>query len=336
MKIAILTPTFSHFSGIDRLVEWQAEKLVSEGHSVDIYCLEAGLKWKHGNLVVMGMPASSFFQRMYRLLLFLDVFKVKKYGKELAVYDKVISHLYPMTVFAAAAKKINKGLTYVYHNAGVGIVDAYGFFEKQYLKLFNAFNNHYVKKCDSSVSISDFLRQELLSETGIDGTVEHIPVDSKRFNPSVSGEGVKKSHGITDENVLLYVGRISPHKGVDLLISAFNKVKEKIGKVKLIVVGKHTFPAYSAKLHALAGDDVIFAGFVSDEELPKYYAACDVYTTCSLWEGFDLPIKESEACGKPSVAFDVGSHPEVLKKGKLVKLKDVDGFAEAVVSLLIK
>ncbi|MEK6854273.1 MAG: glycosyltransferase, partial [Nanoarchaeota archaeon] len=73
---------------------------------------------------------------------------------------------------------------------------------------------------------------------------------------------------------------------------------------------------------------------VADEELPAHYGACDVYVTCSMWEGFDIPIVEANACGKPAVAFRIGSHPEVLEKGMLVEGGNVREFAAAVVKIL--
>ena len=79
---------------------------------------------------------------------------------------------------------------------------------------------------------------------------------------------------------------------------------------------------------------VVFTGFVPDEELPAYYGSCDVYVTASLWEGFDIPVCESNAVGKPAVAFNVGSHPEVLKKGMLVEAGNVKEFADAVMKTL--
>ena len=335
MKIAILTPTFHEFSGIDRLVEGQALALTKKGHSVHVFTLAGSLKPAGIEVHVLGMPKGGFFQRMYRLLTFLDVFKVNRVSKKLAGFDKVIAHLYPMTVFAANAKKMNPKMEYVYHNAGVGIVDSYSFFEKQYLKLFNAFNNHFVRSCDSAVSISKFLAGVLKKETGVESTVEYIPVDAKRFNSSVSGARIRKKHSLKGPT-LLYVGRISPHKGVHLLLQAFERVRKEIPDAQLVIVGKHTFGGYSKRLKAMKVAGVTYAGFVPDAELPEYYAACDVYTTCSLWEGFDIPIVEAFQCGKPTVAFSVGSHPEVLKKGMLVDVNDVAGFASAVVDILHK
>ena len=332
MKIALLTATFSAFSGIDRLVEIQAKKFFGEGHEVHVFCLAGGLKVSGVSVHTLGMPRSGFLQRMYRLLFFLDVVKVGRYSKILSSFDRVISHIYPMNVLAAAAKKRNPKLMYQYHNAGVGIVETYSYFEKQYLKLLAAFNNHYAKKCDTAVSISQFLADVLKKETGVVSSVEHIPIDASRFHPKVSGAAVRKKYGLT-KPVLLYVGRISPHKGVHLLLKAFAEIQKKVD-CHLLIVGKGTFSSYMRRLKKMAGKNVTFAGFVPDALLGAYYGACDVYVTGTLWEGFDMPLAEANACGKDAVAFEVGAHKEVLKNGKLVAKGDVDAFAKAVVEIL--
>lgn len=81
--------------------------------------------------------------------------------------------------------------------------------------------------------------------------------------------------------------------------------------------------------------NIIFAGFVPDEELPNYYAACDVYATCSLVEGFNMPLVEAQACGKPVVAFDIGPHKEVVKNGILVPEGHLNEFGEALINILV-
>ena len=137
-----------------------------------------------------------------------------------------------------------------------------------------------------------------------------------------------------NEKLLLFVGRLSPHKNVHTLLKIFDLVNEKSQNVKLLIIGRQTFPGYIKKLKKMANKKVIFRGFVDDKELPYYYAASDLYVTASLWEGFNLPAAEAQACGKKVVAFDIGSHPEVVKKGILVKKDDIKGFANVVIRLL--
>jgi len=113
----------------------------------------------------------------------------------------------------------------------------------------------------------------------------------------------------------------------------------RIKNIKLVIVGKATFSGYFEKLKEIAGDasrDIIFAGYIPDEELQEFYSACDVYVSASLWEGFNLPLAEAQACGKPVVAFDLCSHPEVVRDGILVKPNDTSKFAEAIVKILEK
>jgi len=334
MKIAILTPTFSHFSGIDRLAKAKSKEYIKKGHKVDIFALSASIKPKKAGLYILGMPKNSFLERLYRLFMFLDIRKIRKYSRIIGRYDVIISHLYPMNILAYKAKKKNKRIKYIYHNAGVGIVETYSFFEKIYLKTFDYLTNKTIKNADEVISISNFLREELKKETGIDSKVEHVPIDKKRFHKGINGDKIRKKYNIKDEPVFLYVGRISPHKGVHLLIESFKLVQKEYPGAKLIIAGKHTFPRYSKKLRKIANKNVIFAGFVPDDELSYYYAACDIYTTASLWEGFDMPAVEAQLMGKPVVAFEVGSHPEVIKKGILVEKNNIGTFAWAIEKLI--
>src|SRR4030042_2019239 len=53
-------------------------------------------------------------------------------------------------------------------------------------------------------------------------------------------------------------------------------------------------------------------GNAPEDIMPLIYKSCDIYTTCSRWEGFDLPVVEAQSFGKPVVCYDIGAHPEVL------------------------
>ncbi len=338
MKIALLTPTFSRFSGPDRVVENEAEEHASKGDEVTVITLKGDIKPKGYRVVELGMPSNPTLERLYRLFFFADIFKVMKAAKMLQDCDEAISFLYPMTIIGTTASKYYKR-RYVYYNMGVAYPRLFSsVFERAYMRLFNTLTNFTVKNADDAISISSFLRETLKKETGLDSKVKYVKVDGKIYNKHLSNEktaAVVKKHSLKSP-VLLYVGRISPHKGVHLLLEAFRIVKGKMPSATLVVVGKPTFDSYSKKLQELSKEigSVIFTGFVPDEELPYYFGACDIYTTATLWEGFDIPAVSAQMCGKKVVAFDVGSHPEVVKDGLLVKEGDVKGFAEAVLKLV--
>lgn len=336
MKIAILTPTFSQFSGIDRVVELQAKNYQKKGNDVAIFTFRAQIKTKYAKIIKIGMPRNPILERLYRLFFFMDIGKIRKYSDMLSNCDLIISHLYPMNLLACKAKQKNSDVTYLYYNHGVGITGTFSFTEKLYLRLFNFFTNKTIQNTDKIISVSNFLKEQLLEETGLDSKVQYNKIDKKRFHKGIKSDKIRKKYNIKKEPLLFYVGRVSPHKGIHLLIKAFKLVQNIYPKAKLIIAGKHTFSNYSKKLKQLANKNVIFVGFIPDNELPYYYAACDIYTTASLWEGFNMPVVEAQAVGKPVVAFDIAAHPEVVKNGILVEENNVKSFSEAIIKILKK
>jgi len=333
MKVAILTPTFNYYSGIDRVVQLQAEDYVKKGNKVTIITLESQIKPKNYDVVNLGMPKNSFLQRLYRLFFFLDSKKINYY-KKLKNYDIVISHFYPLNWLAYLARKKYK-IKYIYFNHGVNTTGLLNnVWQKIYMKLFSFFTNITLKNIDEAYSVSKYLKDDLKKVSGLESKVIYNKIDTKRFNKKVKGDKIIKKYNLKNKKTLLYVGRIAPHKGIHLLLNSFNIIKKQVPNVKLIIAGKPTFNNYFKSLKKWENNNVIFTGFVDDKELPYYYAACDIYVTASLWEGFNLPAAEAQACGKKVVAFNLGSHPEIVKKGILVKKGNVKEFADAVIKSL--
>jgi glycosyltransferase involved in cell wall biosynthesis len=124
------------------------------------------------------------------------------------------------------------------------------------------------------------------------------------------------------ERFLLYVGGISPHKNLKVLVDAYDQLIKDLAfsDVKLVLVGDYKsdsfYSAYaSLKSHIeqLCLDErVIFTGFISDEVLAYLYNAASLLVLPSLEEGFGLPAIEAMACGTPVVSSNKGSLPEIL------------------------
>lgn len=334
-RIAILLPTFSRFDGVGKVVEQQSEELSGAGHHVSIFTLEADMSPPKGvALLRLRAPRNLLINRVYRVLFVLDP-RVLVWASRLKGFDVIIAHQYPMTYVGYIAKKLH-GVRYVFYNHGQayqGIV-ALSSLERVYYRLMCALEDMSIKNADSAVCVSEFLRRELKERVGMDGFVIYNKVD-ERFRRGLDGSSIRRRYGIGNDPLVLYVGRIVPHKGVHILIEAFRRVRREIPNAKLLIVGRHYYVEYSKRLRGMVDESVIFAEDVPDDELPLYYAACDVYATCSLWEGFNLPIAEAQACGKPVVAFRVGSHPEVVDgHGTLVEAGDVVQFSEACIRKL--
>ncbi|MDR3075296.1 MAG: glycosyltransferase [Candidatus Methanoplasma sp.] len=145
---------------------------------------------------------------------------------------------------------------------------------------------------------------------------EVIPVgiDVSRFRRGLDGSGIRNRHGLTDEKVVIHVGRVSYEKNIDIPIKAMRHLPDG---VKLMIVGKG--PALRDMEEIVRseglGDRVIFAGFVPDDELALYYSASDVVVSASRFETQGLTIAEAMACGLPAACSDGRAFLDVVEEG---------------------
>ncbi len=330
-RIALLTPTLYHYSGIDRVVEEQARRFAASGDRVAIFCLDGSIEVPGVEVRKFGMPRSLFLQRVYRLLFFIDVVKIIRMARAVRTYQVAYVHFYPMTIVGWYAKRRYR-VAYWVHNYGVPPVAIFSsVIEKIYIALFRWFSNMTVRSADRVVSISRYLADVMKQETGKDSQVEHVAINHAVYHHGIDGTPIRTKHGVGADPLVVYIGRISPHKGVGLLIRAFQEARIKIPRARLLIVGMPTFKAYAERLRRQAGQGVHFVGFIPEDQLPQYYAAADVYATATLWEGFDMPVAEAQACGTMVVAFDIGPHKEIVDaRAQLVPARDIHAFARAL------
>jgi glycosyltransferase involved in cell wall biosynthesis len=148
-----------------------------------------------------------------------------------------------------------------------------------------------------------------------------------------------------DEKFLLYVGGISPHKNLDALIKAFERIAADpdFSHIKLVLVGDYkddpffsAYPSLKRQIAALGLEEkVIFTGFVPDEDLVCLYNAATLLVFPSLEEGFGLPAMEAMACGTPVAASNSSSLPEVLgPAGRFFNPRDAEEMASVIGKIL--
>lgn len=340
MKIGIMCPTLLTYSGIDRVAEQQAKQFVREGHDVSLFTLKTNMILPPEiKVFVLGIPTNLLVQRIYRLLFPLDFLKAVEWLPKIKGFDVVYSHQYPMNWLAYLAKR-RYGIKYVYYNHGYPPPRFFSSpVERTYMRLITFFANWTIKRADQAISVSHYLERELRKETGLSSDVVYNEINAQKFHPGIDGGGIRNQYHLGDAPVILFVGRVEPYKGIHCLIDAYKMVARTLPQARLIIAGKQTSKNYTNMLKKMSDDKVIFAEDVPDEVIPAYYAACNVYATATIWEGFDLPLAEAQVCGKPVVAFDIGPHPEIIKisgEAKLVPQGDINAMAAAILSFLIR
>lgn len=181
----------------------------------------------------------------------------------------------------------------------------------------------YLKQADTLLAISEFSRQEGLSVLGVPETAvinvsTAIEPHFRRLSiDDATANRLREKFGITCLFVL-YTGGADERKNLPRLIHAYAALPSSLrDSHQLVFAGKMPEGNIAqlqqvAKAAGLRSDELLFTGYVSDEELVQLYNLCQLYVFPSWHEGFGLPALEAMACGAPVIGANTSSLPEVI------------------------
>jgi glycosyltransferase involved in cell wall biosynthesis/predicted metal-dependent phosphoesterase TrpH len=161
-------------------------------------------------------------------------------------------------------------------------------------------------------------------------------LDTELFNPARRDPAFWEKYGVATngEVRLLYVGRISREKDLDVLANAYHRLRDEGLSVQLFVVGQGP---YSQALSEIL-PDAVFTGYLTGVELATAYASADVFAFPSTTDTFGNVIIEAQASGVPVVVSDSGGPKELVDdktNGLVTKSHDVDDFTRAIRALIV-
>ena len=160
-------------------------------------------------------------------------------------------------------------------------------------------------------------------------------LDTELFHPDRRDPAFFKKFGPTNGEVrLLYVGRISKEKDLDLLATAFRRLRDEKLPVQLFIVGHGP---YSDAL-AESIPDAFFTGYLKGKDLAAAYASSDVFVFPSTTDTFGNVIIEAQAAGLPVIVSDSGGPKELVQdneNGLITKSHDADDLTRAIRSLVV-
>lgn len=169
-------------------------------------------------------------------------------------------------------------------------------------------------------------------------------LDASVFRPVPVRDDLRQRYGITDEVVLLTVGRLVLRKGHSLVLRAVAELSAELPRVKYVIVGQGPEEPILRKQASdlnLQGK-VVFAGPVSDEELNFHYNLADIFVmpnrdVAGDIEGFGMVFLEANAAGKPVIAGRSGGAMEAVihgETGLLVNPEDERELRTALYALI--
>jgi glycosyltransferase involved in cell wall biosynthesis len=165
-------------------------------------------------------------------------------------------------------------------------------------------------------------------------------IDLSLFKPDISLRvNLRKRLGIEGKKVIIMNRSFKPVYGIEYFLKALPMVWEKVPDVYVLLIGSGPLENELRKIVKKLNLEPIvkFMGEVSNEEMPAYLNASDLFVSSSLSDGTSLSLLEAMACGLPVVVTDVPAIVEWVADGEnglVVPRKSVEELAEAIIHLL--
>lgn len=202
------------------------------------------------------------------------------------------------------------------------------YFHNDYLNKETYHGKQIYEKADGIFSVCDFLNDQVkaIPQLTLDSNLYRVNngIKLENYLPTIASEKQvrRKQLGIPENDfVIAFSGRVTPTKGVDILLKALQKIDRE--DMTVLIIGGTTYSSenvdtYTRSLHKMAKElkaNVIFTGYLSNVEVPNWVSVADVCAVPSIFhETCCLSAVEAQAMGIPVVATAIGGIPEYISK----------------------
>lgn len=181
------------------------------------------------------------------------------------------------------------------------------------------------KRSDHILTVSQSSYNDIVKYLGVNPQKLTLTLNAsdKNFFKKYTQEEVMpaiKEYNLGYKEYLLFVGTIDyPGKNIKTVIEAFFNLRAKgeLEGKKLVIIGKNGFNSeviYGFVNASPFKDEVIFTGYLKDEDLPKFYAGAAIMLYLSFFEGFGLPVLEAMSCATPVICSNTSCFPEIVEE----------------------
>jgi phosphatidylinositol alpha-mannosyltransferase len=331
MKILFVSDTFyPHTGGVPEHIFYLCNMLRSMGHDARILAPSYGNNepWVSDHIIRLGRAIMIPKNRSFSVLTFgiLIPWKLRRL-LEKENFDVIHLHGSVAPTLPYLALKYSKAKNFItFHSAHE---QSYGYV------LWEPVLEQYFRKLDGLIAVSVVARDSVSKY--FPGEYRIIPngIDTERFRP-----GLKHIEELAHFSPkILFVGRFEPRKGLKYLLQAFPRILREIPDAKLVVVGQGFLERYYRRyVEEHIKGSVFFVGHVSPEDLPRYYASCDVYCSPATGaESFGIVLLEAMATETPITCSDIPGYRTLMAEGKeglFFRACDPAALAEKMLYLL--
>jgi len=204
-------------------------------------------------------------------------------------------------------------------------------FSKSFVLLYDFLIPRIAKNSERIITVSQSSKNELIKVFDLDPN--KISIVNNAVNILRIPDNVNNTNQLNLKKFILAVGSIDPRKNLGNLIKAFTLVKSS--GYKLIIIGGKSNVFASSDLVNNLNEEIIYTGYLSDEELAFFYSHADLFIYPSLYEGFGIPPLEAMSYGCPTIVSNISSLKEVCGEASIfVNPNNIESIASAIDSVL--
>jgi glycosyltransferase involved in cell wall biosynthesis len=326
MRVAIITENFlPKLDGVTRTLTRLLEHLQTNGHQALLLGPESGMSEYAGAELIgtAGLPLPFYPELKFNFFRPLFLRRLSEFRPDVV---HVVDPVFLGAAGLAAARVLNIPIISSYHTNLAAYCEHFGFpFLTRPMWLYNRLVHNY---CALTFCPSPSTTEMLLSQG-----FEHLRiwprgVDTALFSPvrrsdALRSAWLQESEGSGDKRILLYVGRVSREKNLQLLVNAYRQMDHTA--CHLVIVGHG--PAYDEIKQELSSVPVTFTGYLQGEALAQAYASADIFAFPSYTETFGQVVLEAMASGLPVVGLRAEGVRDLVRDGVTGFLVDAESLS---------
>ena len=338
LRLAVVTETYPpEVNGVAVTVARLIEGLLLRGHEIDLVRPRQALRGPQGTaveglqeLLMRGMPIPRYPQ--LRMGLPAKAALVSQWQRRRPDLVHVATEGPLGWSAVQAARKLRLPVSADFRTNFHAYSRHYGlgWLNKTILTYLRKFHN----RADLTLVPTETLRKELAAMGFERLSVVGRGVDTQRFDPALRSPMVRARWGVAvDDPVVLYVGRLAAERNLDLLIRAYQAMKQRRKSLRLVVIGEGPM----ADDLANQCPDALLLGVQGGLELAQSYASADIFLFPSRTETYGNVTAEALASGLAVVAFDYAAARELIINGHngwTSGLQDEEGFVRRACEVL--